>query len=87
MTKTLLFLMAQYEGKPVIPVQQVCADYFAPLTVDKFVEKALSGEIDLPVVRMYPSQKAAKGIALEDLAEFLDRRIMSARKLKAATTR
>lgn len=64
----------------------MCADYFAPLTVEKFVKKATSGEIDLPMVRMYGSQKAAKGIAVEDLAEFLDRRITAARKLKAAMT-
>jgi hypothetical protein len=84
--KTLLILLAQYDGKAAIPVQQVCADYFAPLTVKKFLEMATTGDIDLPVVRMYGSQKAAKGIAVEDLAAFLDRRIASARRLKVAAT-
>lgn len=78
--KTAFILMAQYEGKAVIPVESVCADYFAPLTVEQFLRKALAGEIGLPVVRMYESQKAAKGVPVEDLAVYLDKRIASARK-------
>jgi hypothetical protein len=72
--------MAQYEGKAVIPVESVCADYFAGLTVEQFLRKTMSGEIGLPVVRMYESQKAAKGVPLNDLAAFLDRKMEAARK-------
>ncbi len=78
--KTAFILMAQYDGKAVIPVEAVCADYFAPLTVEQFLRKTLSGEIPLPVVRMYGSQKAAKGVHLNDLAAYLDKQAEAARK-------
>ena len=78
--KTAFLLMAQYDGLAVIPVERVCQDYFHPLTVSKFLEKTLSGEIALPVVRMYGSQKAAKGVHLNELAAYLDRRAEAARK-------
>ena len=78
--KTAFVLMAQYDGLAVIPVERVCADYFAPLTVAKFLEKTLSGDIALPVVRMYGSQKAAKGVHLNDLAAYLDKQADLARK-------
>jgi hypothetical protein len=77
---TAFLLMAQYDGKAVIPVKSVCEDYFAPLTVEEFLRKTLSGEIPLPVVRMYESQKAAKGVHINDLAAFLDRQAEAARK-------
>lgn len=78
--KTAFILMAQYDGKAVIPVDDVVRDYFAPLTVAKFLEKTLAGQIRLPVVRMYDSQKAAKGVHIEDLAKYLDRQAEAARK-------
>ena len=78
--KTAFLLMAQYDGRAVIPVKDVCREYFAPLTVAKFLEKTLSGDIPLPVVRMYDSQKAAKGVHLNDLAAYLDKRTEAARK-------
>lgn len=78
--KTAFLLMAQYDGLAVIPVEKVCADYFAPLTVEQFLRKTTAGEIALPVVRMYGSQKAAKGIHINDLAQFLDRQTEAARK-------
>ncbi len=73
-------LMAQYDGLAVIPVERVCTDYFAPLTTAKFLEKTQRGEIGLPVVRMYGSQKAAKGVHINDLAEYLDKQAEAARK-------
>jgi hypothetical protein len=70
---TLFLLMAQYEGQAVIPLDQVCADYMH-LTVEKFKRKRLDGEIDIPVVRLgADSQKAALGIYLKDLADYIDR--------------
>jgi len=78
--KTAFALMAQYDGLAVIPVERVCADYFAGLTVAKFLEKTMSGDIALPVVRMYDSQKAAKGVPLDDLAAYIDKRADLARK-------
>lgn len=69
---TAFLLMAQYNGQAIIPVDRVCADYFAHLTPEKFLRKAMAGDIDLPVVRMETSQKAARGIHLADLASYLD---------------
>jgi hypothetical protein len=76
---TVFLLMAQY-GMPIIPVEWVCRDYFRHLTVDKFLRKVLAGEISLPIVRMEPSQKCAKGIHVNDLALYLDKQADAARK-------
>ena len=64
--------MAQYGGQAVIPVREVCEDYMQ-LTVEKFKLKFLSGEIDIPIVRLGAnSQKAALGIHIQDLAKYID---------------
>ena len=78
--KTAFILMAQYDGLAVIPVETVCRDYFAPLTVEQFLRKCLSGEIGLPVARMYGSQKAARGVHIQDLADYLDEKAKAARR-------
>jgi len=78
--KTSFLLMAQYDGLAVIPVEWVCRDYFRHLTVDKFLRKVLVGEISLPIVRIESSQKAAKGIHINDLAAYLDKQADAARK-------
>ena len=78
--KTTLLLMAQYDGLAIIPVDLVVRDYFRHLTVDKFLRKVLAGEINLPVVRMERSQKSAKGIHINDLAEYFDKQAAAARK-------
>lgn len=77
---TAFLLMAQYGGRAVIPLDTVCRDYFAPLTVDNLKRKIAAGEIRLPIVRMDDSQKTARGIHLQDLAEFLDARRAAAVK-------
>lgn len=70
---TLFLLMAQYGGKAIIPVDDVCRDYFAHLTPEKFIRKVDAGDIEIPMVRIEQSQKAAKGIHITDLASYLDR--------------
>ena len=77
---TAFLLMARYDGLPIIPVDVVCRDYFAHLTVEKFLRKVLAGEISLPIVRMEASQKAAKGVHLTDLAAYLDKQREAALK-------
>ena len=77
---TAFLLMAQYGGRAVIPLETVCRDYFAPLTVENLKRKIAAGEIRLPIVRMDDSQKTARGIHLQDLAEFLDARRAAAVK-------
>ncbi|WP_339665200.1 pyocin activator PrtN family protein [uncultured Pseudomonas sp.] len=69
---TLFLLMAQYNGLAVIPLDRICADYFCHLSVEKLQRKVMAAEIDLPIVRMEGSQKAAKGVHLQDLALYLD---------------
>jgi hypothetical protein len=32
---TLFLLMAQYEGRTIIPIEEVCRDFFGHLTVEK----------------------------------------------------
>ncbi len=81
---TLFLLMAQYNGQAVIPVDRVCKDYFSHLSFDKFLRKVGAGEIEIPITRMEASQKSAKGVHLQDLAEYLDKRRGAAlRELKA----
>jgi hypothetical protein len=77
---TAFLLMAQYQGRAVIPLDEVCRDYFSHLTPAQFVRKATEGKIDLPVVMIEASQKAARGVHLQDLADWIDRRRAAARK-------
>ncbi len=77
---TAFLLMAQYEGRAIIPVEWVCRDYFSHLTPDKFIRKVSLGDLAIPLVRMEASQKCAKGVHLNDLAQYLDRRVEAARK-------
>lgn len=73
-------LYEQYANAPMVHVDAICRDYFH-MTTDKFMRKVNAGEIRLPIVRMYDdSQKAAKAISLEDLAEYLDGRYAKAKK-------
>jgi hypothetical protein len=44
------------------------------------VRKATEGKIDLPVVMIEPSQKAARGVHIQDLAAWIDRRREAAKK-------
>lgn len=78
--KTVLLLMAQYEAQAVVPLDTVCRDYFAPLTVQTLLRKISAGEIRIPLVRMEASQKGAKGVHLQDLAAYIDDRRAAALK-------
>lgn len=77
---TAFLLMAQYHGMAVIPLETVRRDYFPHLQMEHFLRKLAAREIPLPVVRMEESQKSAKGIALNVLADYLDRRMAAAEK-------
>ncbi len=69
---TLFLLMAQYNGLAIVPLERVCNDYFQHLTPEKMLRKVMAGEIDLPITRIEGSQKAAKGVHLQDLAIYLE---------------
>lgn len=77
---TAFLLMAQYGGAAIIPVEMVCRDYFRHLTPDNLVRKISAGEIALPLTRMEDSVRCAKGVALNDLAVYLDHRMEAARR-------
>jgi hypothetical protein len=77
---TQFLLLAQYGGAAVIPIDRVCKDYFSHLSPENLVRKVSAGDLDLPLVRMDDGHKCAKGVALTDLAAYLDRRIAAARK-------
>lgn len=72
-------LLAMYSGRPIIPAEDVARDFFG-LTTDKFIRKVSAGDIALPLIRMEASQKCAKGVHLNDLAEYLDQRRAAAVK-------
>jgi hypothetical protein len=86
---TLFLLMAQYNGKTVVPLDQVCKDFFGHLTAEKLLRKALRGDIALPIVRIEASQKAQRGVHLVDLAAYIDKRraaaVKECRQLTGAT--
>lgn len=72
--RTLFLLMAQYDGRVIIPADTVRKDFFSHLELPQFLRKIGDGDIDLPLMRMDKSQKSARGVHLEDLAVYLDKR-------------
>ena len=76
--KTVFLLMAQFQ-KPLIPLKDVCSDYFgfSPATAQK---KAAAGTFPVPVVRMGDSQKSPLAVHVNDLAEFIDKQAEQARQ-------
>jgi hypothetical protein len=81
---TTFILMAQY-NTAIIPLDLVARDYFQHLSPEKLWRKYNEGAIDLPIISIDPtSNKSAKGVALTDLARFIDTRMEAARlELKA----
>ncbi|MEQ3669424.1 pyocin activator PrtN family protein [Pseudophaeobacter sp.] len=77
---TAFLLMAQYSGQAVIPADKVREDYFSHLTLPKFIRKINEGQLALPLVRIEASQKSAKGVHLQDLADYLDARRAEGRR-------
>lgn len=72
---TLFLLMAQYNAAVIIPLDKVRADFFPHLTMPKLLRKVMAGaKSTSPVTRIEGSQKAAKGVHISDLAEYLDKR-------------
>lgn len=69
---TAFVLMAQYDGKAIISLEELCTDYFTHLTPDMFQRKVMAGQIKLPITRLESSQKSARGVHITDLAIYLD---------------
>lgn len=66
-------LLSQYGPQVMIPSETVARDFFN-IGKSKFHEKVASGEIDLPVMSMYDSQKSPRGVHILDLAKYLEKR-------------
>lgn len=77
--QTIFLLMSRYEARTMISLEVVRQDFFPELSLNLLKAKADSGEIQLPVVRLGPSQKATRMVHIQDLAEFLDRQVKKAR--------
>lgn len=78
--KTTMLLMTRYDSLAVIPADRVCQDFFTHLTTEQFIRKVGSGDIALPLVRIEASQKCAKGVHLQDLADYIDAQRAKAQK-------
>ncbi|WNC88812.1 pyocin activator PrtN family protein [Paraburkholderia sp. FT54] len=72
--KTVFLLLAQYDATAVVPIDLVCRDYFPHLSTDKLIRKINIGEVKLPMIRMERSAKSAKGVHIQDLADYIDAR-------------
>ena len=71
--------MAQYDGKAIIPIDDVCRDYFLHLTPTKLVRKISRG--DCPSARADRGESEMReGYHLNDLARYLDQRTDAARR-------
>lgn len=71
---TRFLLLARYNGIPIIPIHKIQEGFFHHLSLTKLLRKINDMQIALPIVRMEPSQKSAKGVHIEDLANYLDER-------------
>lgn len=79
-TSTLFLLMAQHDGKAVIPISEVAKTHFE-MTEEVFSRKIREGAILLPVIEMDDSRKSARGVHLQDLAAYIDARRAEALKM------
>lgn len=77
---TIFLLLAQYGATAVVPLDIVARDYFPHLSAAKLLRKISLGEIRLPVVRIEGSNKSAKGVHVNDLADYIDARRTAAQK-------
>jgi len=71
---TVFLLVERHNAMPIIPIERVCADYFSSLKVNNLLRKIAAGEIVLPLTRMENSERSAKGVHIQDLADYIDKR-------------
>jgi hypothetical protein len=57
---TQFLLLAQHGGKIIIPIEDVCWDYFSRLNQTKLVQRISADEIAIPLVRMEAARNAQK---------------------------
>lgn len=78
--KTCFLLLAQYDGRAIIPLARVVNDYFSHMSERTLLAKVDAGDIELPIIRIEMSAKAARGVHIQDLADYIDRRREAARR-------
>lgn len=76
-------LVGKYGHEVMIPSETVARDFF-DIDKSKFHEKVARGEIDLPIMKMYDSQKSPRGVHILDLASYLGKRRDEAKRRYAA---
>lgn len=81
---TTFLLLAMYDGRTCVSAEEVARDFFS-LGRDQFVRKVDRGEIDLPLIRIESSAKAARLVHVNDLAAYIDRRREEAEATLART--
>jgi hypothetical protein len=64
--------MAEFGARAIIPIDEVRKAYFPHLELDKLMRKISAGDIKLPVVRIEKSVKSARGVYVQDLADYID---------------
>ncbi|MFL9882023.1 pyocin activator PrtN family protein [Paraburkholderia agricolaris] len=69
---TVFILMAQFGPTAIVPIDDVCKAYFPHISTNNLLAKIASGDIALPLVRIEKSMQAAKGVYVQDLAEYID---------------
>ncbi|MBB5543322.1 Pyocin activator protein PrtN [Paraburkholderia fungorum] len=78
---TVFSLMARSGAQVIVPFDIVCRHFFATLTSPNLRRKVASADIPLPLVRMeVDCKKAAQGVHLQDLANYIDERRAAAVK-------
>lgn len=75
---TIFLLMAQFNGKAFISLDDLSREFFPHLTPEKLWRKR--HEIALPMHAMEGSQKSLRGVHIQDLADYLDARAAEARE-------
>ena len=69
---TAFMLMAQYDGRAIISLEDVRRDYFSHLTIENFRRKVSNGSITLVVTPLEGSQKATRGVHISDRAPYIE---------------
>ncbi len=71
-SQTLWMLMAQFNGRATVQLDEICVDYFA-LSPNKARVHANSCSLPVPAFRLQASQKAPWLVHLSDLAAHIDK--------------
>lgn len=68
---TFTMLVMRYMS-PVVPLENVVADYLSHMSLEIAKRKALKQELPFPVIRMGEKQKASWMVNVSDLAAYID---------------